>query len=247
MSAFGPAPSGAVSPPRRCLFGVTILLIEDSRAASEALRLFAIESGARLRRADSLASAHRHLAIYRPQVVIVDLGLPDGSGLDLIRALAGAPIPFTGIVALSGNERGSWEAEARDAGAAAILEKPIPSLRAFQECILSLLPDQGVLPAMGAETAAADERLIEEALEADLRRALHLLEEAVPVGDADTIAYCAQFLVSLNRNSTDAALARAARAAEAAGGHAAGLVAGGAELVAALRARLGRTEARGAA
>ena len=39
---------------RQCLFAVTILLVEDSRSASEAIRLFAAESGARVRRADSL-------------------------------------------------------------------------------------------------------------------------------------------------------------------------------------------------
>ena len=68
---------------RQCLFAVTILLVEDSRSASEAIRLFAAESGARVRRADSLHAASRHLAIYRPNVVMVDLGLPDGDGMAL--------------------------------------------------------------------------------------------------------------------------------------------------------------------
>ena len=53
---------------RQCLFAVTILLVEDSRSASEAIRLYAAESGARVRRADSLHAASRHLAIYRPNV-----------------------------------------------------------------------------------------------------------------------------------------------------------------------------------
>jgi two-component system OmpR family response regulator len=38
-----------------------------------------LRSGARIRRAD-VASAKRHLNVYRPSVSIVDLGLPDGSG-----------------------------------------------------------------------------------------------------------------------------------------------------------------------
>jgi CheY-like chemotaxis protein len=147
MSEAPGTPPGAVAPARRCLFGVTILLIEDSRAASEALRLFAAESGARLRRADSLASAHRHLAIYRPNVVVVDLGLPDGNGLELITDLGRASVPFEAIVAMSGNEAGTWEAAARDAGASACLEKPLASLAAFQNCILGLLPDRGAAAA----------------------------------------------------------------------------------------------------
>ena len=126
---------------RQCLFAVTILLVEDSRSASEAIRLYAAESGARVRRADSLHAASRHLAIYRPNVVMVDLGLPDGDGMALIRHLASASTPLGAIVALSGHERGAWQAEAIEAGAAACLEKPIASLRAFQECVLSVLPD----------------------------------------------------------------------------------------------------------
>ena len=126
---------------RKCLFAVTILLVEDSRSASEAIRLYAVESGARVRRADSLHAASRHLAIYRPNVVMVDLGLPDGSGLELISHLATASLPMQGIIAVSGNDRDDWREAAREAGAAACLEKPIESLRAFQTCILGVLPD----------------------------------------------------------------------------------------------------------
>ena len=126
---------------RQCLFAVTILLVEDSRTASEAIRLYAAESGARVRRADSLHAASRHLAIYRPSVVMVDLGLPDGDGMALIRHLASASTPIDAIIALSGRERAAWQAEATLAGAAACLEKPIASLRAFQECVLAVLPD----------------------------------------------------------------------------------------------------------
>jgi CheY-like chemotaxis protein len=242
MSEYRLTATGAAVPPRKCLFGVTILLIEDSRAASEALRLFALESGARLRRADSLASAHRHLAIYRPQVVIIDLGLPDGNGIELIRALAEAPVPFEAIVAMSGNERGSWEAAARDAGAAACLEKPMSSLRAFQDCLLALLPDRGVDPAIGPDLCIDGEATVKAALEADLRRALELLEAAAPAGDRETIAYCAQFVGSLADDGAEAGLGEAARCAEAGDSKE-----GAQALMAALRRRLADAAMRGAA
>jgi len=116
---------------RQCLFAVTILLVEDSRSASEAIRLMAAESGARVRRADSLHAASRHLAIYRPNVVMVDLGLPDGDGMGLIRHLAAAKPPIGGVIALSGHDRLAWQAEALALGASACLEKPIASLAAF--------------------------------------------------------------------------------------------------------------------
>jgi DNA-binding response OmpR family regulator len=204
---------------RQCLFAVTILLVEDSCSASEAIRLYAAESGARVRRADSLHAASRHLAIYRPNVVMVDLGLPDGDGMALIRHLASASTPLAAIVALSGRERAEWQSEAILAGAAACLEKPIESLRAFQECVLSVLPDAETRRRPDARELALEGRAsVLAALAEDLRRARSLLAEAMPAGDAETIGYCAQFVGSVGEMLGDTELAQAARGATAPGG-----------------------------
>ena len=77
----------------RPLLGTLILVVEDSRHACEGLRLICQRSGARIRRAESLASAERHLRSYRPRVAVIDLGLPDGSGLQLIETLAKGETP----------------------------------------------------------------------------------------------------------------------------------------------------------
>jgi DNA-binding NarL/FixJ family response regulator len=221
---------------RQCLFAVTILLVEDSRSASEAIRLMAAESGARVRRADSLHAAARHLAIYRPQVALVDLGLPDGDGMALIRQLAVATPPFAGIVALSGHDRAAWQADALAAGARAILEKPIRSLAAFQDVILSVLPDGETRRPDGRDLAVAGRASVLAAFEDDLRRARALLADAAPAGDAETVAYCAQFLGSCAGMLGDAELARAAATPGT-----------GAALLACLDDRLGRAARLGAA
>jgi CheY-like chemotaxis protein len=200
---------------RQCLFAVTILLVEDSRSASEAIRLYAAESGARVRRADSMHAASRHLAIYRPNVVIVDLGLPDGDGTTLIRHLVSAATPLGAVIAMSGHERGRWQAEAIAAGAAGCLEKPIPSLRTFQECVLSILPDADSRRGPDAhEFAVTGKVSVAAALADDLRRARALLLDAVRGGDAETEAYCAQFVASVGDMLRDRELAAAARRAD---------------------------------
>ena len=84
----------------RPLLGVMVLVVEDSRYACEAVRLMCQRSGARVRRAESLASANRHLTAYRPRVAIIDLGLPDGSGLTLIEQLARSEPRIDAIIAI---------------------------------------------------------------------------------------------------------------------------------------------------
>jgi len=203
---------GAASLRRQCLFAVTILLVEDSRSASEAIRLYAAESGARVRRADSLHAASRHLAIYRPNVVIVDLGLPDGDGMALIRHLASASTPMSAIIALSGHDRDAWQDEARAAGAAACMEKPIPGLRAFQETILGVLPDAATRRGPDErEVMLAGRASVRTALGEDLIRAQSLLCDAERTDDTDTVAYCAQFLGSVGDMLGDPELSAAAR------------------------------------
>ncbi len=242
-------PGGFAIPPRKCLFGVTILLVEDSRSASEMLRLFASESGARLRRADSLQAASRHLAIYRPQVVIVDLGLPDGDGLTLIEHLANASIPFSAIVATSGSDPLEWEERARATGAHACLSKPIGSLRDFQACLLSVLPDRGKRQAAATEIDVRGHAAVRSAHEEDLRRALALLIEATAAGDDDTILYCSRFLAGSTMGPEDAAHGRVAGEIAGLKGEAHQLQEAGRELIARLQRRLEATPGglRGAA
>lgn len=123
---------------QRPLLGLTVLVVEDSRFACEAVRMLCLRSGARIRRADTLASARKHLSVYRPAVAIVDVGLPDGSGLALIRALANGLPRIDVILGTSGDP--ATEDAVMSAGADGFLAKPIASLSQFQAAILMHLP-----------------------------------------------------------------------------------------------------------
>ncbi len=133
----------------RPLLGMTVLVVEDSLYACDAMRLMCLHSGARIRRADCLRSARRHLQVYRPSVVIIDLGLPDGSGLDLIEELAATTPRVASILGASGMDGG--EAGAIAAGADGFIDKPLTNLGVFQQTILATLP----CPKIASQSAPA--------------------------------------------------------------------------------------------
>lgn len=201
FSANIPTPTAA-----RPLLGLTILAVEDSRFASDALRLMCLRSGARIRRADCLRSARRHFCVYRPSLVLVDLGLPDGSGLDLIAELNEAQPRVEAIVATSADDH--LEAQALAAGADGFMPKPIASLSVFQERLLSLLPPERQpkgLRQIDDITVMPDKLAFRD----DMAHIADVMEDEM---DGHTLDYVAQFLGGVARHAQDHALAEAADA-----------------------------------
>ena len=181
---------------RRPLLGLTVLVVEDSRFASEAVRLMCLRSGARIRRADSLKNARRHLAIYRPNVLLVDVGLPDGSGLSLIETVTGASPRIDVILSMSGDTNAQ---AAMDAGADGFLEKPVQSLAVFQSAILAHLPADRQPP--------SPRPVVDETIRPDpvaYRDDLHHVAEVLNDAKADaSLAYVTQFLGGVARSAQD--------------------------------------------
>ncbi|WP_212525077.1 response regulator [Actibacterium sp. MT2.3-13A] len=197
------SPPGVRPDAGRPLLGLTVLAVEDSRFACEALRLLCLRSGARLRRADSLRAARQHLRAYRPGAAIVDLGLPDGRGEALIAELRlrGPRVPV--VLGCSGDD--GARARAMRAGADGFLDKPVTSLASFQRAILSGLDASG-----RATQAAAHDDIVRPdrlALRDDLVRAALMLSSRP---DAAALDYAAQFLRGLGRDSRDPRLEEAA-------------------------------------
>lgn len=221
----------------RPLLGHTVLVVEDSRFACEAMRLLCLRSGARIRRADSLRSAHRHLRTYRPSVIVVDLGLPDGSGIDLIRDLAAAVPRIAVILATSGEDDAATAA--MGAGADGFLPKPITSLAVFQEAVLSRIPVEGHPP--GLRTVPQDDVAPDRiALRDDLAHIADVLDTA---DDDRTLDYIARFIAGVAKSAADRPLQTAAQ--ELATDHASGrpTQAGLARVAGLVQDRLGRRSA----
>ncbi len=187
----------------RPLLGLTVLVVEDSRYTCEAMRLLCLRSGARIRRADCIASARRHLQVYRPSVILVDLGLPDGSGLDLIDELSRLSPRISVILGLSGDD--TLEAHAIAAGADAFLAKPIGTIGAFQQAILTHLPEDRH---PSGPRILLDEKVRPDPLSYidDMAHVANLISDGY---DTVAISYLAQFVTGVAKSAEDGALVAA--------------------------------------
>ncbi len=118
------APPGANgSPPTDGRRVPRVLLVEDHRDTATMMARLLRRSGHHVTTADSVASALKVAGAERFDVVVSDIGLPDGSGLDLMRQLL-VRHALKGI-ALSGFGMEEDVARSRQAGFIEHLVKPI--------------------------------------------------------------------------------------------------------------------------
>lgn len=99
-----------------------VLVIDDEKQILRALRINLSVRGYEVFTAATGAEALRVAADHRPEVVILDLGLPDMSGIEVLEGLRGwltAP-----VIVLSARTDSSDKVEALDAGADDYVTKP---------------------------------------------------------------------------------------------------------------------------
>jgi CheY-like chemotaxis protein len=150
-----------------------------------------------------MAAARDHLRVYRPDVVLIDLGLPDGRGDALIRDLAQGPRRPSVVMGTSGSAEG--RALALAAGADGFLDKPLENMAQLCRVLRPLLPELDIHPPPMApgEPVAPDPLALRDDL-AFAQRAL----QGHP--DADRRRYVSAFVAGIARHSQDTALAAAA-------------------------------------
>jgi signal transduction histidine kinase/ActR/RegA family two-component response regulator len=145
-----------VFPPRRVLPPLHILLVEDHGVTAKIMQSVLVAEGHRVERAGDVATAIQLADNNAFDLLLSDLGLPDGSGHDLMRQLRGRGHRFPAI-ALSGYGQEEDIRRSRQAGFAAHLIKPA-SREAVVEAIASVMNEES--------TKAADE--VPPALPADM-------------------------------------------------------------------------------
>lgn len=100
-----------------------LLLVDDDDVFRDVLGAALRRRGFEVELAADLASTHAALKAFHPDCAIVDLKLPDGSGLELVSALAGlAPAPR--VLVLTGYASIATAVEAVKLGAVNYLPKP---------------------------------------------------------------------------------------------------------------------------
>jgi two-component system KDP operon response regulator KdpE len=99
-----------------------VLVVEDEPDIRRILRVMLEAERYRVVEAETAARADSESRTHKPDLLIVDLGLPDGSGLDVIRRVrTWSPVP---VVVLSARTMEEQKVAALDAGADDYVTKP---------------------------------------------------------------------------------------------------------------------------
>jgi two-component system KDP operon response regulator KdpE len=143
--------------------GARVLVVDDETGLARALAITLRASGWQVRAVGDGACALREAAAWHPDVVLLDLGLPDIGGLDVIAGLRGwTRVP---IVVLSARQHDEDKVDALDAGADDYVTKPFGMDELLARPRAAVRRAQPVDEAGDAVVAAGD-------LEIDLARRL---------------------------------------------------------------------------
>jgi DNA-binding response OmpR family regulator len=113
------------------------LVVEDDRALASVLACFMSERAEVVHVATSKGLAEQHLKRHRVDAALIDLALPDGSGVDLLNLLwKRSPLPQ--VLVISGSATPDTAFYLAQAGVRGFLSKPLDFeglARAWEECV----------------------------------------------------------------------------------------------------------------
>jgi phosphoserine phosphatase RsbU/P len=103
-----------------------ILIVEDDLASRFLIDAVLVRAGFRTARAEDVAGARSAIAAMPPDLILLDVGLPDGSGFDVCRHIQDTPgATRTPIIFLSAHEDVSTKVKAFEAGGVDYVTKPV--------------------------------------------------------------------------------------------------------------------------
>jgi len=119
--------------------GALVLVIDDDNALRQICLDLLAARGYRAQGAETVGEGLRQFEARRPAAVLLDLRLPDGTGLDVLREFQRRS-PVTPVIVISGQSSVSDAVEAMRLGAAEFLEKPVSAERLYEVLDRALEP-----------------------------------------------------------------------------------------------------------
>jgi len=166
-----------------------VLIIDDDRDAAEFLKLLVEPRGYLVRTAATGQEARETLTTWRPELVLMDMMLPDVQGLDLLRDFREAS-PEAQIIMVTGYGSVAKAVEAMEAGAFSFIEKPVDV-----GILMAMLEKAGEKLELSAENRRLKEELREHTAFANIvarsdkmRQLFHLIRSVAPT-DASVLVH----------------------------------------------------------
>ena len=131
-----------------------VLVVDDEPEQRTALRRVLLAAGHEVSEARSRAEAVERLVSSEIDVVVLDLSLPDGNGLEVLKSLTASGAATAVLVYTASNEREDMR-EALRQGAAGYLHKPADALTLVAQVSVALSRSLAAAPSL-AETFGAD-------------------------------------------------------------------------------------------
>jgi DNA-binding response OmpR family regulator len=122
-----------------------VLIVEDNALVTSATRILLEDAGFRVSTAGTLGDAYAAYEADPPDVILLDLRLPDGDGLTLVKRLRTDGARSSVVVALTGRDEPEIRARCLRAGCVDVLLKPV-DVRALAPRIRSWLGRSGGAP-----------------------------------------------------------------------------------------------------
>ena len=120
-----------------------VLVAEDNALVCDAMRVLFGETGHRVSTAGHVAEILDIVESDPVDLLLLDLGLADGDGFEVLAAMRTRGIAPRVVVALTGRDEPEIAARCREAGCVAVLLKPVPArelLRQSKEWLMSGQP-----------------------------------------------------------------------------------------------------------
>jgi DNA-binding response OmpR family regulator len=139
-----------------------VVLIEDSEPIRQMISVYLSNNGMKVFEADTVSAGRRAVSMLKPQIVLLDLGLEDGDGIDLLPEIVNQKIP---CMVISARSQALDRVISLEKGAHDYMTKPI-ELRELLLRMRRMMASQSIVSSPNETVWAFGEIRVDQALRA---------------------------------------------------------------------------------